>query len=125
MRNCAGVQSDILSRLVNDLSKIARGGQPGEFGATPGQEQPMKTKGLECLVSILRCMVEWSKDLYVSPNTLSNLSQYSMWLTVNCLDYCNLSVVYPAGISMSGGIDKTVHTCILSFVSWWWKGMVL
>lgn len=67
--------SNVFERLVNDLSKIARGGQPGEFGATPGQEQPMKTKGLECLVSILRCMVEWSKDLYVSPNTLSNLNQ--------------------------------------------------
>lgn len=66
---------NIVPRLVNDLSKIARGGQPGEFGSTAGQEQPMKTKGLECLVSILRCMVEWSKDLYVSPNTLSNLSQ--------------------------------------------------
>ncbi|XP_050735041.1 brefeldin A-inhibited guanine nucleotide-exchange protein 1-like isoform X2 [Eriocheir sinensis] len=67
--------SNVFERLVNDLSKIARGGQPGEFGATAGQEQPMKTKGLECLVSILRCMVEWSKDLYVSPNTLSNLNQ--------------------------------------------------
>ncbi|KAG0723310.1 Brefeldin A-inhibited guanine nucleotide-exchange protein 1 [Chionoecetes opilio] len=66
--------SNVFERLVNDLSKIARGGQPGEFGATPGQEQSMKTKGLECLVSILRCMVEWSRDLY-HPNTLSSLNQ--------------------------------------------------
>ena len=25
-------------------------------------------EGLECLVSILKCMAEWSKDLYVNPN---------------------------------------------------------
>lgn len=65
----------IPNRLVNDLSKIAQGGQPGEFGTTPLQEQSMRIKGLECLVSTLKCMVEWSKDLYVNPNTLSNLSK--------------------------------------------------
>lgn len=36
----------------------------------------MRVKGLECLVSTLKCMVEWSKDLYVNPNTLSNLSKF-------------------------------------------------
>ena len=35
----------------------------------------MRIKGLECLVSILKCMVEWSKDLYVNPHSQSNLSQ--------------------------------------------------
>lgn len=35
----------------------------------------MRTKSLHCLVSILRCMVEWSKDLYVNPHLMSNLGK--------------------------------------------------
>lgn len=62
-----------LSRLVNDLSKIAQGRQALELGATPSQEMTMRKRGLECLVSILRCMVEWSKDLYINPNVSPNL----------------------------------------------------
>lgn len=61
---------------MNDLSKLAQGGQPGEFGPTPDNERLFRIKGLECLVSTLKCMVEWSKDLYVNPNTLSILSEY-------------------------------------------------
>ncbi|PVD22977.1 hypothetical protein C0Q70_16237 [Pomacea canaliculata] len=44
-------------------------------GATPNQEKSMRIKGLQCLVSILKCMVEWSKDLYVNPHSQSNLGQ--------------------------------------------------
>lgn len=40
----------------------------------------MRLKGLECLVSILKCMVEWSKDLYVNPQSLSNLGQLYCFL---------------------------------------------
>nr|CAD7265537.1 unnamed protein product [Timema shepardi] len=60
-------------RLVNDLSKIAQGRQALELGATPNQEKSMRIRGLECLVSILKCMVEWSKDLYVNPNSQTTL----------------------------------------------------
>ncbi|KAK3864361.1 hypothetical protein Pcinc_029956 [Petrolisthes cinctipes] len=67
--------ANIFERLVNDLSKLAQGGQPGEFGPTPDNERIFRIKGLECLVSTLKCMVEWSQDLYVNPNTLSILSQ--------------------------------------------------
>jgi len=45
-------------------------------GATQNQEKSMRLKGLECLVSVLKCMVEWSKDLYVNPHSHSNLGQY-------------------------------------------------
>ena len=45
------------------------------LGATPTQEKSMRLKGLECLVSILKCMVEWSKDLYVNPHSQSNLGK--------------------------------------------------
>lgn len=61
------------SRLVDDLSRIAQGRQAIELGATPNQEKSMRIRGLECLVSILKCMVEWSKDLYVNPNSQTNL----------------------------------------------------
>ena len=44
-------------------------------GATHNQEKSMRLKGLECLVSVLKCMVEWSKDLYVNPHSQSNLGQ--------------------------------------------------
>jgi len=44
-------------------------------------------KGLECLVSILRCMVEWSKDLYVNPHLQSNLGPDSKPLNENGYDH--------------------------------------
>ena len=47
-------------------------------GASPNQEKMMRIKGLECLVSILKCMVEWSKDLYVNPHSQSNLGKSSV-----------------------------------------------
>lgn len=42
------------------------------------QELSLRKKGLECLVSILKCMVEWSKDLYVNPNLQTNLGEDSI-----------------------------------------------
>jgi hypothetical protein len=74
-------------RLVNDLSKIAQGRQALELGATPNQEKSMRIRGLECLVSILKCMVEWSKDLYVNPNSQTTLGKYTESLVVFLLLY--------------------------------------
>ncbi|XP_069507381.1 brefeldin A-inhibited guanine nucleotide-exchange protein 2 [Ambystoma mexicanum] len=65
--------ANIFERLVNDLSKIAQGRSGHELGMTPLQELSLRKKGLECLVSILKCMVEWSKDLYVNPNHQTSL----------------------------------------------------
>ncbi|XP_058847154.1 brefeldin A-inhibited guanine nucleotide-exchange protein 2-like isoform X1 [Acipenser ruthenus] len=67
--------ANIFERLVNDLSKIAQGRSGHELGMTPLQELSLRKKGLECLVSILKCMVEWSKDVYVNPNLQANLGQ--------------------------------------------------
>lgn len=61
--------ANIFERLVNDLSKIAQGRQALELGATAHQEKSMRVKGLECLVSVLKCMLEWSKDLYANPGS--------------------------------------------------------
>lgn len=70
--DCDLAAANIFERLVNDLSKIAQGRQVMDLGATANQKS-MRIKGLECLVSILKCMVEWSKDLYVNPNQQANL----------------------------------------------------
>uniref|UniRef100_A0A8C3A1P8 ARF guanine nucleotide exchange factor 2 n=1 Tax=Cyclopterus lumpus TaxID=8103 RepID=A0A8C3A1P8_CYCLU len=67
--------ANIFERLVSDLSKIAQGRSGQELGMTPLQELSLRKKGLECLVSILKCMVEWSKDMYVNPNLQANLGQ--------------------------------------------------
>ncbi|CAB0008526.1 unnamed protein product, partial [Nesidiocoris tenuis] len=71
--DCDLSAANLFERLVNDLFKIAHGRQALELGATPSQEITMRKRGLECLVSILRCMVEWSKDLYINPNVSPNL----------------------------------------------------
>ncbi|OXB61024.1 hypothetical protein ASZ78_015021 [Callipepla squamata] len=68
--------ANIFERLVNDLSKIAQGRSGHELGMTPLQELSLRKKGLECLVSILKCMVEWSRDLYVNPNHQTSLGTY-------------------------------------------------
>uniref|UniRef100_H2SHY2 ARF guanine nucleotide exchange factor 2 n=1 Tax=Takifugu rubripes TaxID=31033 RepID=H2SHY2_TAKRU len=67
--------ANIFERLVNDLSKIAQGRSGQELGMTSLQELSLRKKGLECLVSILKCMVEWSKDMYVNPHLQSNLGK--------------------------------------------------
>lgn len=67
--------ANLFERLVNDLSKIAQGRHALELGASPNQEKSMRIRGLECLVSILKCMVEWSKDLYVNPNMQSTVGE--------------------------------------------------
>ncbi|XP_050545726.1 brefeldin A-inhibited guanine nucleotide-exchange protein 2 isoform X2 [Daktulosphaira vitifoliae] len=71
--DCDLSAANLFQRLVDDLSRIAQGRQAIELGATLNQEKSMRIRGLECLVSILKCMVEWSKDLYVNPNSQTNL----------------------------------------------------
>ncbi|KAH7646405.1 brefeldin a-inhibited guanine nucleotide-exchange protein 1-like [Dermatophagoides farinae] len=73
--DCDLSSENIFGRLVNDLSKIAQGGgQILDSGfVNSSQERSMRMKGLECLVSILKCMVEWSNDLYVNPNQQTDL----------------------------------------------------
>lgn len=75
--DCDLALANIFDRLVNDLSKIAQGRHALELGASPNQEKSMRIKGLQCLVSVLKCMVEWSKDLYFNPHFQSNLGQDS------------------------------------------------
>lgn len=73
--DCDFSAANLFERLVNDLSKIAQGRQALELGATTYQEKSMRIRGLECLVSILKCKVEWSKDLYMNPNLQTTLGE--------------------------------------------------
>lgn len=74
--DCNIKAANIFERLVVDLSKIAQGSCPSLeiTNNNLNQQQMMRLKGLECLVSLLKCMVEWSKDLYTDPNHLNCLS---------------------------------------------------
>lgn len=70
--DCDLAAANVFERLVDDLSKLAQGRQAFEKG--------LGVKALECLCTILKCMVEWSKDLYVNPhaskqNALNNTDQ--------------------------------------------------
>lgn len=67
--DCDLSSENIFGRLVNDVARIAQGGGHSDHSTfvTAAQERSMRLKGLECLVSILKCMVEWSNDLYVNP----------------------------------------------------------
>ncbi|KAF5295877.1 hypothetical protein FQR65_LT10364 [Abscondita terminalis] len=73
--DCDLSAANLFERLVNDLFRTAQGRHSLELGASPNQERSMKLRGLECLVSILKCMVEWSKDLYVNPNLQSTVGE--------------------------------------------------
>jgi brefeldin A-inhibited guanine nucleotide-exchange protein len=87
--------ANIFERLVIVLSRAAQGRQAVELGqlylslhkqsiiyiyfiigCSPTEEHNLRMKGFECLVSILKCMVEWSKDLYVNPHLQSNLGLF-------------------------------------------------
>lgn len=94
--DCDFSAANLFERLVNDLSKIAQGRQALELGATTVQEKSMRIKGLECLVSILKCKVEWSKDLYMNPNLQTTLGETTHKTSVNnepdTVDQSSLSI---------------------------------
>ena len=48
--------------MVNDLSTIAKGPPSAQVGATM-PEMPLRTLGLECLVTIMKSLVGWSDEL--------------------------------------------------------------
>ncbi len=66
--DCDLTAANIFERLVDDLSKVAQGRQAYELESSSAHLHRMRVKGLECLVSVLKCMVEWSRDIYVNPH---------------------------------------------------------
>lgn len=98
--DCDFSAANLFERLVNDLSKIAQGRQALELGATTYQEKSMRIKGLECLVSILKCKVEWSKDLYMNPNLQTTLGE-ATHKTAQDNDTTDQSSIRHSGSSLS------------------------
>ena len=77
--------ANIFERLINDLSKLGCGRGALELGATANQERSMRIKGLECLVAILKCMVEWSRDIYVNPHSQVIIQDKLMNYSLCCI----------------------------------------
>ncbi|KAL6077477.1 Brefeldin A-inhibited guanine nucleotide-exchange protein 1 [Balamuthia mandrillaris] len=68
--DCSLDSQDVFGRMVNDLSSIAKGtvARPDSWTApSPTQGNALKTLGLECLVTIMKSMVNWSKEI-MKPN---------------------------------------------------------
>uniref|UniRef100_A0A452VPC8 ADP ribosylation factor guanine nucleotide exchange factor 1 n=1 Tax=Ursus maritimus TaxID=29073 RepID=A0A452VPC8_URSMA len=96
--------ANIFERLVNDLSKIAQGRGSQELGMSNVQELSLRKKGLECLVSILKCMVEWSKDQYVNPNSQTTLGQEKP------LEQETTEIKHPETINRYGSLNSLEST---------------
>lgn len=72
--DCDLQSTNIFARLVNALAKKAQGRHNADIACSPAQLRSLRLKGLECIVDILKCMVEWSSEMYVNPSTMkSNL----------------------------------------------------
>lgn len=67
--DCDLQSTNIFERIVTVLSRIgqAKGHANNNDIAAKVRERNLRIRGFECLVSILKCMVDWSKDLYINP----------------------------------------------------------
>ena len=73
--DCDLSAANVFERLVDDLSKLAMGREGYELGGNALQVQRMRVKSLECLCSILKCMVEWSREVYVNPHVRTMIKE--------------------------------------------------
>eukprot|EP01119_Soliformovum_irregulare_P013394 TRINITY_DN3553_c0_g1_i7.p1 TRINITY_DN3553_c0_g1~~TRINITY_DN3553_c0_g1_i7.p1 ORF type:complete len:1701 (-),score=587.09 TRINITY_DN3553_c0_g1_i7:49-5151(-) len=77
--DCSLDSKDIYGGMVDCLSKITRGSHVMDKGNWTPQEEKLKILALECLVTIMKSLVDWSKELriekaVVDPFTLPNKS---------------------------------------------------
>ena len=58
--------ANIFERLTGNLARLVqtRTRKPEDLE----EESVIRMKALECLVSMLKCMVEWSRELYYDPH---------------------------------------------------------
>ena len=88
--DCDLSAANIFERVVDLLSKIAQGRQAFELGASPNQHKGIRLKGLYCLVSVLKCMVEWSKDIYQNPHAPKIDTEQMAALNITAKDHGDL-----------------------------------
>lgn len=67
--DCDLQSTNIFERIITILSKIAQAKGQANKNDIPAtiRERNLRLRGFECLVAILKCMVDWSKDLYINP----------------------------------------------------------
>jgi len=67
--DCDLQSTNIFERIILILSKIAQTKGQANKNDLPAavRERNLRIRGFECLVAILKCMVDWSKDLYINP----------------------------------------------------------
>lgn len=73
--DCDLSAANVFERLVDCLSKLAQGRQTIEYGGSSGQLYKMRLNGLDSLTSILKCMVEWSREVYINPHQQNQQSK--------------------------------------------------
>ncbi|CAI2738986.1 unnamed protein product, partial [Dicrocoelium dendriticum] len=86
--DCDMNMANIFERLTTSLAKIAQGRYSMEHGISVTQRQALRTSGIECLVLILRCMIDWSHELYVTPEPQSFLGSQPSVTTAEPVDGC-------------------------------------
>ena len=60
---------NVFEMLINVLTRTSKSSNLVKLGVISStQERELKYKSLECLVLILRCLVEWSSELHYNPN---------------------------------------------------------
>lgn len=60
---------NVFEMLINVLTRTSKSSSLVKLGViSSSQERELKYKSLECLVLILRCLVEWSSELHYNPN---------------------------------------------------------
>lgn len=70
--DCDLQSTNIFDRLVNVLAKKAQCRQHADVSCNLTQQKALRLKGLECIVDILKSMVDWSSDLFVTSSTLKS-----------------------------------------------------
>eukprot|EP01133_Synstelium_polycarpum_P018144 gene18144-21696_t len=64
--DCDPAHKDIFDRMVYELSRVAQGTSSGQEGQRTSSTEDAKFKslGLECIVTIMGSLVDWSKEIY-------------------------------------------------------------
>eukprot|EP00118_Oscarella_pearsei_P005377 m.24672 g.24672 ORF g.24672 m.24672 type:complete len:1794 (+) comp28667_c0_seq1:116-5497(+) len=64
--------ANIFERLVNVLSRVAQGGNQHSSSSSDVEvalpDKMLCSSSVSCIVNVLKCMVEWCRDLYVNSN---------------------------------------------------------
>jgi len=74
--DCDMSAANIFEQLVSLLRKTAQIQDiPVSSNAVANEIRKMRKKSLECLVTLVKSLVEWCNDLYVNPQSMTNLGK--------------------------------------------------